>query len=259
MLNVYSPAEREFLEKYIPGHKQDEIIAAFELRFGRTLKPSSVKAYKINHHIPSGTARGLPKGCGKLWTPERIEFLKDINTGHSALEVAELINQNFGLSLSASQIKAIRGRLHLDSGVSGRFKKGHIPPNKGKKGYCSPGSEKGWFKKGQSCFNKMKVGEETFTTDGYIKVKVGEPNKWRFKHRLVWEVHNGRIPKGMIVTFKDGNKLNCSIDNLVLITCSENMYLTKNNLRSNNPEMADLGVAVAKLKSAIHGRKKTAR
>jgi len=35
-------------------------------------------------------------------------------------------------------------------------------------------------------------------------------------HRRVWEDHNGHVPHGQVVKHKDGNTLNCSIDNLYL-------------------------------------------
>lgn len=38
------------------------------------------------------------------------------------------------------------------------------------------------------------------------------------KHRLVWAEHYGRIPPGCNIQFKDGNPMNCSIENLYLIS-----------------------------------------
>lgn len=36
--------------------------------------------------------------------------------------------------------------------------------------------------------------------------------------RVVWELHNGSIPDGMVIIFKDRNSFNCSIENLMLVT-----------------------------------------
>ena len=38
------------------------------------------------------------------------------------------------------------------------------------------------------------------------------------KHRVVWEQAHGPIPEGYLVKFKDGNRMNCSIDNLYLVS-----------------------------------------
>jgi len=40
-------------------------------------------------------------------------------------------------------------------------------------------------------------------------------------NRYLWELHFGSIPEGMNVSYKDNNPLNCTIDNLTLLTDSE--------------------------------------
>lgn len=40
-------------------------------------------------------------------------------------------------------------------------------------------------------------------------------------HRQVWIDHHGAIPEGFHVGFKDGNKGNCSVDNLICLPLSE--------------------------------------
>ena len=52
-------------------------------------------------------------------------------------------------------------------------------------------------------------------------------------HRLVYEVYNGEIPKGMLIDHIDNNTTNNNIDNLRLATRSENacnIKVKKNNL-----------------------------
>jgi hypothetical protein len=41
-----------------------------------------------------------------------------------------------------------------------------------------------------------------------------------FLHHVIWEEHNGPVPRGYKVCFVDGNHLNCAIDNLELLTNS---------------------------------------
>lgn len=63
---------------------------------------------------------------------------------------------------------------------------------------------------------KVKVysTHETLSAQGYIRV--GSTNK--YKHRLVMAEHLGRaLSADERIVFKDGNKLNCNIDNLLLI------------------------------------------
>jgi hypothetical protein len=42
-----------------------------------------------------------------------------------------------------------------------------------------------------------------------------------YLHHVIWEEHNGPVPPGYKVCFIDGNHLNCSIDNLELLSNSE--------------------------------------
>ena len=185
--------------------------------------------------------------------PEYIrEFLVKNNAGKSAVEITELLNSTFGTDYTPEGIKGLRARMHLVSGLTGHFEKGHVPPNKGRKGYCSPGCEK----KGQMPHNHVPVGTESISSDGYLKIKVAEPNKWRFKHILEWEKHNGKVPDGCMISFKDGNHYNCSIENLMCITKAENAILNHQKLRSESAEQTETAVILAKLKHKIRRVKK---
>ena len=91
------------------------------------------------------------------------EFLCANNAGKTCVEITELVNSTFGTEYTVGQIKAIRSRMHIKSGLTGYFEKGHVPANKGRKGFYSKGSEKGWFKKGHVPYNKAHVGDEAWT------------------------------------------------------------------------------------------------
>ena len=65
------------------------------------------------------------------------------------------------------------------------------------------------------------------TIRGYIEIKVEEPNKWRLKHRVVWEMAHGEIPKDNVIIFKDNDKTNTDIDNLILTEKGVNATLNK--------------------------------
>ena len=62
-------------------------------------------------------------------------------------------------------------------------------------------------------------------SSGYHQVALYKNGKAtnRSVHRLVVEAFIGKIPKGMEVNHKDGNKLNNQLDNLEIVTKSENM------------------------------------
>lgn len=60
----------------------------------------------------------------------------------------------------------------------------------------------------------------------YIGMFIGKgPNKkriWRRVHRVVYETHVGKIKHGLEIDHIDGNKTNNNIENLRLVTHSEN-------------------------------------
>jgi hypothetical protein len=136
--------------------------------------------------------------------------------------------------------------------VHTRFKKGQVAFNKGKK--VSPElyekMKPGMFKPGHKSHNYMAIGSERIEKiDGYVQVKVKRAT-WVFKHRLIWEQHNGPIPVNHVVIFIDGNKRNFDINNLQLITLQENMQ--RNTIHNYPEELVQTIKALHKLKRKIN-------
>ena len=67
------------------------------------------------------------------------------------------------------------------------------------------------------------------------------------KHVFVWEQHNGKVPKGHVVIFLDGNTLNTDISNLALISRNELLTLNRNNLHGKSQEITKTGINLARL------------
>lgn len=70
------------------------------------------------------------------------------------------------------------------------------------------------------------------TCEGYRTVKgmyssVKINGKAALVHRLIWVIHYGEIPDGMVINHKDNNSLNNKISNLELITQAQNSQRTK--------------------------------
>ena len=195
--------------------------------------------------------RGSPKGKSKLFTKEIREFIFANNKGNSLAKITALVNDKFGTKFTERQLKNFRENNHLASGLTGRFEKGSVPPNKGKKGWHAPGCEKGWFRKGNEPWNKCPVGSEFTDSYGYLRVKVAEPDVWEFKHKMVWEKHHGKVPPGHVITFLDGNKTNFELSNLCLISRAENAMLNSTLLRCASTELMETSIALAKLKLKV--------
>ena len=184
------------------------------------------------------------------------QFILDNYKGRYNQELADLFNQKFNTNVTSRTIKSYKANNKLNSGLSGKFRKGQTPHNKGKK-MPKEVYEKvkhTMFANGNVPPNHRPVGSERISKDGYIEVKVAEPNKWRLKQRVVYEEAKGKIPEGCTIIFLDGNKLNLNIDNLKCVTRSELLYLNRNGLNNSN-EITETGILMARLDRAKNKKK----
>lgn len=172
----------------------------------------------------------------------------------------QMYNIAFKLEIGKSQWfkdSPMSQKLRSDNsaGAPYRFKKGQIPPNKGKKITAHPNSIKTQFKKGSKSPNYRPVGTVRVVEDGYVEVKMAEgPRQWKSMHRLVWERLNGPIPHGCIVSFIDGNKANCEVTNLRILTLAENAV--RNNPSKYGMEIKQLYQLKGAISRQINKRKK---
>jgi hypothetical protein len=191
-----------------------------------------------------------------IWSNEEKEYLAQITPGSHYKEIQKLINEKFEINLTIGQIKGAIGRYKLNTGFSGKFDKGHVPNNKGMKGIVYEGCKKTWFKKGNTPINHREVGSERITKDGYVEIKITEPNKWRLKHLVIWERENGPLPKGHALVFADSDKTNLNIDNFLLVTRHQLLIMNNNKLIKNNPELTKTGTIISDVIAKIRDRRR---
>jgi hypothetical protein len=183
------------------------------------------------------------------FTPEQKEFIKNNVKGRSSEELHKIFNDQFELSLGINQIRAFKKNHKLSSGLDGRFKKGNVPFNKGKKGLNIGGIETR-FKKGQKPHNYKPIGTERINGEGYVDIKINA-NKWRPKHQVIWEQHNGKIPRGHVIIFGDGNKFNFDVNNLISVSRSQLAILNTKKLIQNDADLTRTGLIIADIYHAI--------
>ena len=210
----------------------------------------------------------------RKWTKEEINILlrdyqdPNIFSADIAKRLDRTLSQVYnkagkmGLKapLERSRLAGKLGTNHPNA-VAHRFKKGSVPPNKGKK--MSPEVyekvKETMFKKGNSPVNHREVGSERINVDGYIEIKVAEPNRWRLKHRFIWEQVNGEIPKGYNVQFKNHNRQDCRIENLYLI-CRADQIAKENSYWAKYPkEIQELIHLKGVVNRAIHKAEKNGK
>lgn len=73
---------------------------------------------------------------------------------------------------------------------------------------------------------------------GYLWIKTSLLPKQISVHVAVWVMHNGDVPDGMVVDHKDRNTMNNRIENLRVVTRSQNAMnaIGKRNKKSNLPK-----------------------
>ncbi len=257
-MKKYNKDFEDFVRNNAPGTHYSELTKLVNEHFSMNLTQTAVRSYCVRLKIKNGLKH---KGIkGKKLFPERIiEFARENAKGLYNKELTLLINKNFGTNFSTKQVKNMKNREHISSGLTGCFEKGHIPSNKGQK--MSPEVYKKcsatMFKKGNIPKNHRPIGTERIDSkDGYVHIKIAEPNVWVLKHRYIWEQANGPIPKNHQVCFLDQNKLNFDLSNLKLVNMSIKPKMNHCNYWSKDSEKTKLGLNICALDSAIKSKTK---
>ncbi len=205
----------------------------------------------------------------KIWTDKETETMSECYADTPTPTLAEWFDRSIlsvyqkaalmGLNKSEAFIKSeASGRWsaanYNQKGKAHQFKKGQTPPNKGKKqneymtAEAIERSANTRYKKGNMPHNSYAqesgviVERKDKRGVAYKMIKLAHA-KWLHLHVHLWQQANGIVPKGMLVVFKDGNTMNCTLENLELIDRAENM---RRNSHINLP--ADVqGVIHAKI------------
>ncbi len=205
---------------------------------------------------------------GRLFTPEIEEFIKNNCLGKYTDELTKMVNSKFNTNFTTEQVLGLKRRRRYKSyinGEDGRFQKGAVSLTKGTK--VTPAhyekSKKGMFKRGHTPKSWLAIGSEIVDKSGYIQVKINDIHyarhceNWAFKHKLIYEQHVGPIPEGYAVIFADGNKRNFDLDNLVLVTRAELLYLNRHHMIYKDSNLTKSSVAVAKLVTTANKKKRS--
>ena len=234
MKRKYTTEQIKFLTENVRGRSFADLLELFNKRF------------KLNWNI-----KKLRNVCSyymlsncvyhRHYTAEEIEFVRKNIRGRSYLEMMKLFNKHFGLNITFDQFETLTYKHKITNGV-GIFKPGHVPANKGKKHPSWQG-------------NYRPVGTERIIC-GYIEVKTADPDVWDRKHTAIWKEANGKVPKGHVVIFADGNNRNFALDNLLLVSRKELGVMNSLSLIYNNKDLTVVGKRIAEIKLAIGKRKR---
>lgn len=253
----YSLEQLDFLRKHYPVLTITKLTIKFNEQFSLSKTPSQIKATTTNHQIRCGRKAKPINEKPKLFNDAMVEYARTIFVQITRAELTKLLNEKFNSHFSENQVIAMCKRENLASGMDTRFVPGQKPWNTGTIGVMKPNS--GNFKTGSIPPNCKPFGHERICKkDGYVHIKINEINphtgfKGRYvhKHRYTWEQSHGPIPTGKIISFKDGNKLNCAIDNLELIDRATLAALNRDGVSNAPADLRPTLRTLAKLKAAI--------
>lgn len=200
------------------------------------------------------------KASRRYWTNREMELLSALYPDHPGSAVAERLDRPLSAVHAKAKAMGIKksdaffngpysGRLDGLRGAASRFQKGNTSWNKDKPFPSRGRSSETQFSKGGMPHNHVPVGTEVMATDGYLKIKVAEPNGWEWTHRRNWEAAHGVIPDGMVLVFRTADRTDCSVDNLELITRNE--LMGRNTIHRYPPELKQTIRLLGKLNRAI--------
>lgn len=108
------------------------------------------------------------------------------------------------------------------------------------------------FRKGDVPHNVQPLGSISIMS-GYWVMKVtnvgNQHQKWKFLHRLLWEKENGPIPKGMNVVFRNGDRNDIRMENLMLMNNKEMARYTP--VDDSEPEMQRFSEIIARVAAKV--------
>lgn len=168
-----------------------------------------------------------------------------------------------GLNKSAEDL-ASHCRLRRGDAVGApfRFKKGHVPANKGlrRPGWGPGRMKETQFKKGvrQGVAVRLykPIGTERISKDGYLERKINDDlplqARWRAVHLLLWEATHGPVPKGHAIAFRNGDKRDIRLDNLECISRRE--LMARNTVHNLPQPLAETIQLLGALNRAIRRR-----
>lgn len=202
--------------------------------------------------------------AGMRWTPTADQWLAEMYPDTPNRTIAKVLGCSYlAIKNRATVLGLKKSPEYLEREKPGCFRPGQASWNKGVS--YQPGGRiaESQFKAGHAPANQQPIGTEVVDAYGYRRRKVRDDapvgrayKNWKFVHVIVWEEHNGPLPAGQIVRFRDGDPENIDPANLVAVTRGENAVINRWLAMGDLPEGGmDVLITMAKLKMVARKRK----
>lgn len=240
----WTEPEKQWLRENVSGITTQELQKKFNEHFGLNLNWNQVRSQKKHLRLSSGLCfrfqkgnESYPRGTGyqHYFTKEQLQFIRE-NIKNSNIELARLFNEHFGTNLTPRKMYGAKHRHSITGAPVGSqaitfysgYMKGRVHPDR-----FPEGTKRLWGK-----------------INPTPKCKTDNPGVWDSPGRVTWQKEYGEIPDGYLVRYLDGNQFNNAIENLELVSRSENAYINTKKLFVENPELNKTACLVAKVMSA---------
>ena len=230
-----TPEREAWLREHYEERPLKETLALFSERFGLSLNYSTLNS--ANKRCRFGR---IPKTFPRSFTPEEGDWLKERLPTAPRREIQDAFEARFGRRPKLCTLDNWATRYGLRGAPNaGRFYKGQpYNPNSGMKGPNSTSFKRGHRNNPEEPLYAERVRFPSAGKQGRgiraptLMIKVPGPSPyeshkraninqrahWIPKARYVWEQAHGPAPDGMAVVCRDGDSLNCALDNLELVS-----------------------------------------
>ena len=197
------------------------------------------------------------KGTANHYPQEQLDWLRDHRAIMTRANLTKQFNARFGTTYKIGTLQGVCTRHRFMAGSTGQYKKGNVPYNAGKAGLLPFKPNSGQFGAidNQNSFkNKLPVGTVAVAKDGFLKLKIAEPNQWMPLHRHIWETANRSIPPKHVLRFIDGDRQNCVLENLECLPKAISLLLNRSDYQHQHDTLKPVIKASCFLRNAISAK-----
>lgn len=159
-------------------------------------------------------------------TDEMKAFLIENYMSYSRKELTEAFNNHFGQNRTEGVIKVECQKLGL-----------HFKDNRER------------FKRTRAEVQSVPLGTTVKRRNGYTAVKTEKG--WKMLSTVIWENANGKKPSKSQIIYLDGDKDNCSLNNLYCVSGVVHRELIKRKWRFENPELTLTAIKLCELERVL--------
>ena len=158
----------------------------------------------------------------KPYSDELVNFIEEHRMKLNIKELCQEISDKFDKNISEKAMRKYFYRHNLD------YKKKIVS-------------------KFDTASNSKPIGTESLPDkNGLVRIKVSK-SSWQYKQRYIYEQYYGKIPKGYVIMFLDGDNTNFDISNLACVENKNKLYIQSRGLISHNKKMTETGLMISEL------------